>query len=591
MKKIFIVLLTLISITVFGQDSIPEPNPITWVVDDANVLNKDEEISQMLLQWEEQYNTGVEYAVITVKSLEGYDVASYATEVGYRWGVGKNGSNNGIVILIAPNEHKIWVATGYGIEAIITDADANHLCNIAYPIEELKAGEFDNGTLKLIDLIHEKIGKMSESDREDWRIREEEARVLEQQRQTEKAAENTKNFFICLVLAFILGFVIYKIYKFIKIKNEYRKIKNKINTDIEAIRKSNKTIPYNDTDLIKKLVLDTNKLEESVKKSNPLKINHIQQQTFELKKEYTEVAINYNKICSLIDIKHIMEVDVNSMIDYLSKWTTHPNVLPMLTNLQSMVGNIKLNTTITYSYDNIKTRYTEVKNDINVRLDIESGMDLSKYIKMNDKAKVISRDLSLNFIGSDIIIEESKNVLSKIDNYKNNGDLEKNWTIVRELWLSTVKKLNDYYTKANTILTIESDYKTALKNIPSRASNVACTVIDCSNKITNSGVSSMSKNCYESFLTKWEKTRKNADGLATLDAIKLSSTLFTLHNDIKDILSKIEREHKNHVASQQSVSSSYSYSNNNSGNISGGSSGGNSYGGGEFGGGGGGKTW
>lgn len=589
MKKIFVILLTLISINVFGQDSIPESNPDTWVVDDANVLNRDEEISEKLLQWEQQYNTGVQYAVVTVKSLEGYDVSSYATEIGYRWGVGKRGSNNGIVILIAPNEHKIWVATGYGAEAIITDADASRLCNIAYPTEELKAGEFDNGTLKLIDLIHDKVGKMSEIERENWRMQEEEARILEQQRRSEELTENTEYFFMYLFLIAILGFIVYKIVKAIQIKNEYRKIKSKINIDIDAIRKSNKTIPYNETDLIKELIVDTNSLEEAVKKSNPLKITHIAQQTSELKDKYTEVANKYNKICSLIDTKHRMEVDVNNMIDFLSKWTTHPNVLPMLNNLQSMVGNIKLNIAIPYSYDNIKTRYNEVKNDINVRLDIESGMDLSKYIKINDKAKIISRDLALNFIGSDVIIEESKTILSKIDNYKNNGDLEKNWTVVREMWLSTVKKLNDYYTKANNILTIETDYKTALKNIPSKASDIACTVIDCSNKITNSGVSSMTKTCYENFLTKWEKTRKNADGLATLDAIKLSSTLYTLHNDIKEILNKIEKDHKKYVASQQqNTSSTYSYSNNNSGGNYGG---GGSYGGGSFGGGGSGKSW
>ena len=58
----------------------------------------------------------------TVKSLEGYPVEDYAYRLGRAWGLGQKDKDDGVLLLVAPNERKVWIATGYGAGAYMTDA-------------------------------------------------------------------------------------------------------------------------------------------------------------------------------------------------------------------------------------------------------------------------------------------------------------------------------------------------------------------------------------------------------------------------------------------------------------------------------------
>ncbi|HVY19987.1 MAG TPA: TPM domain-containing protein [Bauldia sp.] len=79
-----------------------------------------ERLDAKLRQLEEK-NTD-QFVVATVKSLEGYDIQDYGVQLGRAWGIGQKGKNNGLILLVAPNEHKVGFEVGYGLEGTMTDA-------------------------------------------------------------------------------------------------------------------------------------------------------------------------------------------------------------------------------------------------------------------------------------------------------------------------------------------------------------------------------------------------------------------------------------------------------------------------------------
>lgn len=67
-------------------------------------------------------STSTQICVVTIKNLNEYEVMDYAFRIGDKWGVGVKGKNNGIVILVAIQDGKAAITTGYGMEATVTDA-------------------------------------------------------------------------------------------------------------------------------------------------------------------------------------------------------------------------------------------------------------------------------------------------------------------------------------------------------------------------------------------------------------------------------------------------------------------------------------
>jgi uncharacterized protein len=65
--------------------------------------------------------TSNQIVVVIVDDLNGNDPASYATQIGTEWGIGQKNFNNGIVVLIKPNTHDLFIAVGYGLEGAIPD--------------------------------------------------------------------------------------------------------------------------------------------------------------------------------------------------------------------------------------------------------------------------------------------------------------------------------------------------------------------------------------------------------------------------------------------------------------------------------------
>ena len=126
MKKIHIIsicLLILIPLWGMAQDKLPVPaTPGSWVNDYAGVFSSAEvsSLDQKLNEFE--YRNSTQIFVITLDDNDGYPVSMLAPMIGEQWGVGQQGKDNGIIILVDIQDQEVFIATGYGNEEYVTDA-------------------------------------------------------------------------------------------------------------------------------------------------------------------------------------------------------------------------------------------------------------------------------------------------------------------------------------------------------------------------------------------------------------------------------------------------------------------------------------
>ncbi len=128
------------------------PSHDGFVTDLASVLS-DQEKQQLETQIKTtEEATTAEIAVLTIPSLEGADIAQYATAVGQEWGVGKDDRDNGVLILIAVEDRKFFIATGYGVEGILPDIRAKQIGDSNFPVY-FRKGDYAGGiTAALTDI-------------------------------------------------------------------------------------------------------------------------------------------------------------------------------------------------------------------------------------------------------------------------------------------------------------------------------------------------------------------------------------------------------------------------------------------------------
>ncbi|MCF6128259.1 TPM domain-containing protein [Flavobacterium sp. AS60] len=142
----------------FAQYIIPEkPSLQTSVYDYANVLSASEktQLEEKLIRYSDSTTTQI--VVITIESLKGEDIGILTPKWGHTWGIGGTEKNdNGVIILLAKAERKIWISAGYGLEDRLTAGIGGEITrNIIIP--EFKAGSYynglDKGTDALIDVF------------------------------------------------------------------------------------------------------------------------------------------------------------------------------------------------------------------------------------------------------------------------------------------------------------------------------------------------------------------------------------------------------------------------------------------------------
>ena len=96
--------------------------------------------------------SGIQLVVATVTSLEGQEVEPYANELFRSWKLGEKAKNNGVLLLVAPNERRVRIEVGYGLEGTLTDALTKVIITNAIT-PRFKAGDFSGGISRGIDDI------------------------------------------------------------------------------------------------------------------------------------------------------------------------------------------------------------------------------------------------------------------------------------------------------------------------------------------------------------------------------------------------------------------------------------------------------
>jgi uncharacterized protein len=92
------------------------------VVDQADLLRPEQELDLASKSQALETQTGRQFVVATVKSLEGRPIEDYGYRLGRAWKIGDEKRDDGVILLVAPNEKKVRIETGYGARVFLTDA-------------------------------------------------------------------------------------------------------------------------------------------------------------------------------------------------------------------------------------------------------------------------------------------------------------------------------------------------------------------------------------------------------------------------------------------------------------------------------------
>ena len=146
-------------------------------------------------------DTTRQFVVATIPDLEGYDIADYGYQLGRKWGLGQKDANNGIILIVAPNDRKVRIEVGYGLEPIMTDALSSQIINqIILP--KFKAGDMAGGIVAGAQAIGEQMKLPLEA-------AEAKAKAAADQAGTTRSRKGGENFpfglmFVGIVLFFVI---------------------------------------------------------------------------------------------------------------------------------------------------------------------------------------------------------------------------------------------------------------------------------------------------------------------------------------------------------------------------------------------------
>lgn len=116
------------------------------VVDEANIISPEIENQINAISFGAEQSATDQLVVVTLNSLQDYEIEEYGYQLGRAWGIGQAKANNGVILIIAPNERKVRIEVGYGLEGIITDAVSREIIQERI-IPSFKAGDMQAGIL------------------------------------------------------------------------------------------------------------------------------------------------------------------------------------------------------------------------------------------------------------------------------------------------------------------------------------------------------------------------------------------------------------------------------------------------------------
>lgn len=397
MKKITLIL-ALLLITICGNAQIELPNPTSYVSDFGKLLSDSEksELNEIISAYEKQ--TGVEICILTIESLNGYDIESFSQEVFKQWKIGKESSDNGILIAVSLNDHKWRIQTGYGAEILLPDAICSEIGqnNI---VPNFKNNNYYLGLKSTVDAIKNNINKNSAEDIEAFKL----AEIKKQQVAHDKMINILYGILIIILSIIALAFLIST---WIKIKDKRK----------EQLLKANET--YNNIRYFINIISRTNNKELNLlidEYNEYIKTFIIPQPNY---KNYNELKLIENQLITKYN-------KINMFNKSLINLTQLLNDLPNYTNKIIQINNIAEEL----------SKYNDI--DINSFTYIKGESDIKQYLKINE-------DISnMDIINIDKNINNIKAFISYVDEKHS-----------RVIWMK-----NNIETRLSTVKCIDSNIK------------------------------------------------------------------------------------------------------------------------------------
>ena len=513
MKNILFLFLLLPTI-LFGQ-----LQPTGWVNDYAGLLTSDEvtELNQKISNFEKQ--TDIEMTFAIVNSLNDKDIESFANELFKQWGIGKADRNNGLLIVIAPNERKWRIEIGYGLEPYLTDYESYDLGTSNFK-PNFKAGNYYAGINSFTDATIKKLGKSTWEDRVAYKKAQEKA---------DREAQASFWWGFLYVILSIIGLILF-IVAFIKFKQKLDRdraflsnknsksddVKNKISTINEKLKKYGFSIIDNKEfqPILNKILKSKDSIELSYNYKtaiNELKpysdltdvLTETTSKLSELDRSYYNLVRKEKSIGLKETEKEIFNIDLNSNIN----------------NMRSLLGSIK--STIS-SYDGRSSKIDDFSSLVALgQISIDSINNLVTGSSKKFEGKQYTTDSStlnshLNRLTS------AANYFNSIDkSFDNLSKLEDAYSIYTSRkgeFYDYLSKVEDANTKYDSMVSTLGGSRGILDNYNSKLKRY----------LADSDVSNSTKVMITSFLT----------GML---AFKVTSDVIASFNDLSSITSKADQ--------------------------------------------------
>lgn len=149
------------------------------VVDQANLLSPQQEAELSSRSEALEAQTGRQFVLATVNSLEDRTIEDYGYQLGRQWGIGREKEDDGVILLVAPNEKKVRIETGYGAEGFLPDILAGRIIrNDILP--RFREGDMGAGIVAGADAILQQMSLSPEEARENVAAAEQQEAAREQ---------------------------------------------------------------------------------------------------------------------------------------------------------------------------------------------------------------------------------------------------------------------------------------------------------------------------------------------------------------------------------------------------------------------------
>jgi uncharacterized protein len=154
-KWLFTTLFVVVLSSVSFAQPVSQLKPTDYVNDFAHVLNPETtaKVSSIAQQLDTKANAQV--ALVTINTLEGRDIESYSVDLFKQWGIGRKGTDRGVLILYVIQDHRARIEVGYGLEPILPDGKVGGFQREAVPL--MRSGDYNSALLLVFGRVAQTI--------------------------------------------------------------------------------------------------------------------------------------------------------------------------------------------------------------------------------------------------------------------------------------------------------------------------------------------------------------------------------------------------------------------------------------------------